>query len=106
MARSIFRMGFGTDAPWNSEPSGIPVLRMTRTAIEADGDGALPRLLPGKTVTLPYMVKVEGEGEYWIRVDGTMMFYSYREGRWQPPQRIKNKSMLENMFPEENGNGA
>ncbi len=91
MGRTMFTMGFGNGEPWAGMPVGIPVYHMTRA--EADRDrGFLKRLPvpPGIAVQYPYMIKVEGEGEYVVKADGTASYYSYRDGRWEPPQIVEN----------------
>jgi hypothetical protein len=86
-------MGFRSPSPWNHEagsPSGYPVYVMTRAEVEASKSHILRRLPvpPGMTVQFPYLVKIEGEGEYWVSGDGTATYYDYRAGRWEPPQLI------------------
>lgn len=97
----MFALGLSDALPWyGMGPSGIPVYRMRREDVDLDRGSVLNRLPvpPGRTVTYPYMVKIEGEGEYWVRSDGTVTFYSYRAGRWEPPQVIDNRSLLSQMF--------
>lgn len=83
-------------------PSGIPVYRMTREDVDRDRGSILRRLPvpPGQAVQYPYMVKVEGEGEYWVRSDGTASFYNYRTQGWEPPQVVDNKDVLSQIFGE------
>lgn len=92
MARTIFRMGFGNGEPWAGMPAGIPVYRTTRSEVDQDRAAVLTRLPvpPGRTVQYPYVVKIEGEGEYLVRADGTSVFWSIKARRWEPPQPIDN----------------
>lgn len=93
MARTIFRMGFEGPSGWDTMPSGIPVYRMTREQVDLNRAGVLRRLPvpPGVTVEYPYMVKIEGEGEYWVKSDGTASFYSYKTQGWEPPELVENR---------------
>ena len=91
--KSIFQMGIGNPSPWHQAPgsgSGYPVYVMTRAQVEASKSHILRRLPvpPGMTLELPYLVKIEGEGEYWVSADGTSTYYDYRAGRWESPQLI------------------
>lgn len=100
----MFSMGIADSLPWyGSGPAGIPVYHMRREDVDRDRGNLLTRLPvpPGRTVTYPYMVKIEEEGEYWVRSDGTVSYYSYRAGRWEPPQLIDNRSMWAKMFSKE-----
>lgn len=76
-------------------PAGIPVYQgVTREEVDRNRARFLRRLPvgPGMAVTYPYMVKIEGEGEYWVKADGTASYYSYRDGRWESPQDVDNGS--------------
>lgn len=91
--KTIFSMGLGNPSPWNQAPgsaAGIPIYVLTRTQVEASKGHILRRLPvpPGMTVEMPYIVKIEGEGEYLVHADGTATYYDYRAGRWESPQPI------------------
>jgi hypothetical protein len=95
--RSLFSMGFAHKAaPWMGEPAaGIPTYDMTREEVESDKGHILKRLPvpPGHTLSYPYMVKVTGEGEYWVKSDGTTEFYSYKFGRWEPAEPVDKNDL-------------
>lgn len=96
MTRSMFHLGIGNAAPWNGRgptASGMPIYNMTRDQVELDRAGVLRRLPvpPGMTVAFPYIVKIEGWGEYLVQADGTASYYSYKAGRWEPPQVVQNR---------------
>lgn len=94
--RTIFEMNvLGARAPWNGTAGSIPVFNVSRDRVDHDRARILRRLLnpPGTTVEYPYIVKIAGEGEYVVKADGTAQFYSYRYGRWEPPQVIDNQSL-------------
>jgi hypothetical protein len=97
--RSMFSLGLKSD-PWTGNPAGIPVYDVSRDVIDKDRARVLKRLPvpPGRTQSYPYIVKIQGEGEYVVRADGTASFYSYKYGRWEPPQVIDNHSMWNQMF--------
>lgn len=82
-------------APFQGTGGSIPVWNVSRDQVDADRAKILRDLLkpPGTTVTFPYIVKIAGEGEYVVNADGTAQFYSYKYGRWEPPQLIDNQSM-------------
>ena len=92
MAHSIFTMGlFGRES--FRPQAGIPVYKMTRAQV--DRDRIILRRLPvppGMTVEYPYIVKIDGEGEYSVQADGTTVFFSYRSGRVEPPEVVENRS--------------
>jgi len=87
MRRTIFTLGLEA-APWGrAVPSGIPVYDgLTPEQVHREGKLRQLPVPPGVTVNYPYMVKVNKEGEYWVKADGTTEFYSYRYGRWEGPQ--------------------
>lgn len=96
MRRTIFTMGFNGDAsPWGrGVASGIPVYDgMSREQVEKSGRLKRLPVPPGVTVNYPYMVKATGEGEFWIKADGTTEFYSYKYGRWEAP-KVTDKNDL------------
>jgi hypothetical protein len=100
----MFTMGIADSLPWfGTGPAGIPVYRMTREEVDRDRGRVLNRLPvpPGRTVSYPYMVKIDGEGEYWVRSDGTATYYSYRAGRWEPPQVVNNRSIMVDDYDKE-----
>lgn len=86
---------FGLGAPFNGTGGSIPVWNVSREKVDGDRAAILRNLInpPGTTVTFPYIVKIANEGEYVVKADGTAQFYSYRYGRWEPPEIIDNKSM-------------
>lgn len=90
MARSIFVIGFANREPWTEMRAGIPVHRMTRSEVDRDRGAVLRRLPvpPQQSVGYPYVVKIQGEGEYLVHADGTASFFSARAGRWEPPEPI------------------
>lgn len=104
--RTMFTLGVSSN-PWMGQTrnGGIPVYDMERGAIDADRAKILRRLSvpPGMTQPFPYIVKVIGEGEYLVKADGTAQFYSYKYGRWEPPQVIDNKSMWAKMYGHDEG---
>lgn len=89
MKRTMFQMGLpGRESTWDGgRQAGIPVYKPGRDY--TDRDSVLRKLPvpPGVSVEYPYMVKVEGDGEYWVHGDGTTQFYSYKYGRWEPPRQ-------------------
>lgn len=94
--RTIFELGvLGRGSPFNGTPSSIPVYNMTRDGVDANRAKVLRNLErpPGTALTFPYVVKIAGEGEYVVSADGTAQFYSYKYGRWEPPQLIDNQSL-------------
>lgn len=98
MNRSAFSLGFNS-TPWMGNPGGIPVYSMSREAV--DGDRTILKRLPippGMTQSYPYIVKIAGEGEYVVSANGTAQFYSYKYGRWEPPQSIEKGSMWGDMW--------
>lgn len=97
--RSLFNLGFER-TPWEGDRAGIPVYTMPRDIVDKDRGRILRKLPvpPGMTQTYPYIVKIAGEGEYVVRADGTASFYSYKYGRWEPPEIIDNKSVWNKMF--------
>lgn len=89
--RTMFQLGFA-DRTFlgNGMPAGFSEYRTSREEIEND-KGRILRTLsvpPGMSVPYPYMVKVTGEGEYWIKADGSIQFYSYKWGRWESPEPL------------------
>jgi hypothetical protein len=102
MNRSIFSLGFSTD-PWKGAQAGIPVYNVNRDTIDKDRGAFLKKLPipPGMTQSYPYIVKIAGEGEYVVSANGMAQFYSYKYGRWEPPQSIENGSMWGKMFQVE-----
>lgn len=99
MNRSAFSLGFEAN-PWVGAPAGIPVYNVNRDTVDKDRGRFLRKLPvpPGMTQSYPYIVKIAGEGEYVVSANGTAQFYSYKYGRWEPPQLIDNNSMWANMF--------
>lgn len=99
MMKSMFALGFQTN-PWTGAPAGIPIYHMKRAGVDKNRARILRKLPvpPGVTQSYPYIVKIAGEGEYVVSADGTAQFYSYRAGRWEPPQLIDNQSMWAKMF--------
>ena len=97
----MFSLGFEAN-PWVGAPSGIPVYNMTRAGVDKDRGRILKKLPvpPGMTQSYPYIVKIAGEGEYVVSANGTAQFYSYKYGRWEPPQLIDNNSMWAKMYGE------
>lgn len=82
-------------APFQGTGGSIPVWNMTRDQVDQNRAKVLRDLLkpPGTAVVFPYIVKIAGEGEYVVSADGTAQFYSYKYGRWEPPELIDNQSM-------------
>lgn len=94
--RSLFDLnGLGARSPFNGTAGSIPVYRMTRDQVDLDRAKILRNYPhpPGTSVQFPYIVKIAGEGEYVVNADGTAQFYSYKYGRWEPPQVIDNQSI-------------
>lgn len=94
--RTMFTLAvLGARSPWNGTQGSIPVWNVSREQIDRDRAAILRKLKhpPGTTVTFPYIVKIANEGEYVVNADGTASFYSYRYGRWEPPQLIDNQSL-------------
>lgn len=92
----------GTRSPFNGTAGTIPVHNITREQV--DQDRSILRNFPhppGTVVTYPYIVKIAGEGEYVVKADGTAQFYSYKYGRWEPPEVIDNQSMWARMIGQE-----
>lgn len=89
MKRTLFRLGIQDGEPWAGMPAGIPVYYMTREQVDRDRS-ILKRLPvpPGHSIGYPYVVKINGVGEYLVQLDGTATFYSYIHQRWEPPQEI------------------
>jgi hypothetical protein len=85
------------------KPGGIPVYNISRDHVDVDRAAVLRRLPvpPGHTQSYPYIVKIAGEGEYVVNADGTATFYSYKYGRWEPPQVVDNNSMVARMFGDD-----
>lgn len=99
MMRTLFSLGFTTN-PWTGEPAGIPVFNVSRDTIDKDRGKFLKKLPipPGMTQSYPYIVKIAGEGEYIVSANGTVQFYSYKYGRWEPPQALENGDLWAKMF--------
>ncbi len=97
MNRTMFSLGFAAKtSPWiGAVAAGIPTYDMTRDQVEHDKGHILKSLPvpPKMTVNYPYMVKVTGEGEYWVKADGTSEFNSYKFGRWEPAQVTDNNDL-------------
>lgn len=94
--QSLFTLGFlGARSPFNGGPGSIPVYKTSREEVDRDRARILRNYPhpPGTTVIFPYIVKIANEGEYVVNADGTAQFYSYRYGRWEPPQLIDNQSL-------------
>ena len=93
MAHSIFTLGFFGQTGFFRPQAGIPVYRMTREQVDHDRS-ILKRLPvpPGMAVMFPYVVKIDGEGEYLVQADGMAVFLSYRDGRAEPPVIVDNRS--------------
>lgn len=94
--QTISGHGFlGARSPFNGGPGSIPVYQMNRDEVDRDRAAILRNYPhpPNTTVTYPYIVKIAGEGEYVVNADGTAQFYSYKYGRWEPPEIIDNNSM-------------
>jgi hypothetical protein len=91
MRKTMFQMGLpSSTVPWQGGTfAGIPVYDGQKDNV--DRESILQRLPvpPGVTVQYPYMVKVSGEGEYWVKSDGTTEYYSYKYGRWEPATPTK-----------------
>lgn len=82
-------MGFSEKtSPWLGEFAGIPVYNSKDGNDHEKMLTTLP-VPPGRTVEYPYMVKVNGEGEYWVKSDGNTEFYSYKYGRWESAKPTK-----------------
>lgn len=98
MSRSQFSLGIASD-PWGA-PAGIPVHNISRDGVDQDRAKILRDLPipPGQTQSYPYIVKIAGEGEYVVSANGMAQFYSYKYGRWEPPQVIDNNSVWAKMF--------
>lgn len=80
-------------------PSGIPIYNVSRAEVDKNRKKYLKQPTPpGTTTQYPYIVKVAGEGEYVVNADGTASFYSYKYGRWEPPQRIDTNSFAARMW--------
>jgi hypothetical protein len=97
--RTLFGLGFTTN-PWTGSPAGIPVYNVSRDTIDKDRGKFLKRLPipPGMTQSYPYIVKIAGEGEYVVSANGQVQFYSYKYGRWEPPQALENGDLWGKMF--------
>lgn len=96
MMRTLFQLAFlGARSPFNGTAGSVPVYNITRDSVDKDRARILRNYPhpPGTTVTFPYIVKIAGEGEYVVNADGTAQFYSYKFGRWEPPQLIDNQSL-------------
>lgn len=100
--KTMFTLGLSAGrVPWDYQgAAGIPIFHMTRDQVDRDRAGVLRRLPvpPGVTVSYPYIVKIAGEGEYVVNADGTANYYSYKYGRWEPPQAVNNKDLYAQMF--------
>lgn len=94
--KTLFDRNFlGNQSPFNGTAGSIPVHKISRDQVDRDRAAVLrnvPRP-PNTTVTYPYIVKIAGEGEYVVSADGSAQFYSYKYGRWEPPQLIDNQSI-------------
>lgn len=96
LMHNISRRGFlGLGAAFQGTGGSIPVWNVSRDTIDANRAAVLRKLMnpSGTTVTFPYIVKIANEGEYVVNADGTAQFYSYRYGRWEPPELIDNQSL-------------
>ena len=101
MRRTIFSIGLGAEAsPWGrGVASGIPVYDgMSREQVESTGRLKLLPVPSAVTVNYPYMVKATGEGEFWVKADGTTQFYSYKYGRWEQPKATDKNDMRYQMW--------
>jgi hypothetical protein len=95
--RSWFSLGFDGQ-PWAGMPSGIPVHNLTREQVNADKSILTQKFTPPGTVAgFPYIVKINGVGEYVVRADGTASFYSYKYHRWEPSEDIDTQSLWAKM---------
>lgn len=106
--RTIFsRDALGKVSPFGGV-AGIPIYTMSREDVDLDRGAVLKRLPvpPGHTVSYPYIVKVNGVGEYIVQADGTASFYSYKYGGWEPPQAIDNASWWAKINPASDGRAS
>lgn len=99
MPNSMFRMGYD-GRPFYGGGVGPIKVRITRAELERDRGAILKRLPYGPNYAgqYPYIVIVEGEGEYTVSADGTAQFYSYRQQTFEPPVSVDNQSMMAKMF--------
>lgn len=98
--RTLFTLGLNR-VPFGA-PSGIPVHNLSRAEVDRNRAHWLRQPTPpGMTTQYPYIVKIAGEGEYVVNADGTASFYSYRYGRWEPPQKVDDRSFAARMWPDE-----
>lgn len=98
----MFRMGIAGE-PWFGQPVGPITVTVSREEIDRDPAKVLRKLpVPkGWTGSYPYVVKVDGEGEYLVNADGTVQLWNARQSRWEPPQPFDNQSLFAQMFPGE-----
>ncbi len=99
MMQRIGKMSFLGQAPFQGTGGSVPVWNMSRDEVDKDRAAVLRNLMnpPGTAVTFPYIVKIATEGEYVVKADGTAQFYSYKYGRWEPPEVIDNQSLWAKM---------
>lgn len=92
----MFNMGIARDL-WSGKTVGPMTVTVTRAEIDRDRAAVLKRMpiQKGWTGSYPYVVKVEGEGEYLVNADGSVQFWNARQGRWEPPEVIDNNSPFE-----------
>lgn len=95
-------MGFD-GRPFNGGGVGPLKVRISRSELERDRGAVLKKLPygPNYAGTYPYIVIVEGEGEYTVSADGTAQFYSYRQQRYEAPVVMDNQSLMAKMFDGE-----
>lgn len=99
----MFRIGFGNAEPWSAGmPATIPTYRLTREQVDRDRAAVLDHVSVSahRTVEYPYVVKIEGEGEYLVRADGTSVLWSEKAGRWEPPVPTDNTGFWGRAFGE------
>jgi|FLYN01.1.fsa_nt_gi hypothetical protein len=94
MEKNIFASmggGFAQPGPWTLPPV---LLKASREEAERDRERLLrrPPLPSGVTLQFPYIVKIEGEGEYVVGADGTEVFYSIPKGHWEPLKTDRSRS--------------
>lgn len=94
----MFSLGLARE-PWHAV--GPMTFIATREQVDRDRAAILKRMpiRKGWTGTYPYVVKIEGEGEYLVYADGSVQFWNSRQGRWEPPQELDNNSVFERNLP-------
>jgi hypothetical protein len=100
MARSLFQMGAWGSEPWFGMPVAPASVPVTRNEVDMDRGRVLkPLPVPkGWTLAYPYVVKIEGGGEYVVQADGSAVYYNLKAGRWEPPQTVDNRSLFATVY--------